>query len=148
MKVIKKIQGKEIDLILNEFCEAIPEKGYVPKFIYDIVLHDTQTIIGECDARIGYNDNIFYGGNIGYSVNPEYRGHGYAGEAVKLLYKVFQENDINKIYITNNPENINSKRVCEKLGANFLGLFELPADNPMRIEDGESHKNIFEIELR
>ena len=41
----------------------------------------------------------------------------------------------------------NSKRVCEKLNARFLGLFELPMDNDMRIEDGQTHKNIFEITL-
>ena len=51
------------------------------------------------------------------------------------------------MYITNSPDNTNSKRVCEKLNAKFLGLYELPLDNAMRVEDGETHKNIFEIDL-
>ena len=145
MKIIERIQGEEIDLILKEVCEAVPEKKWVSALVYDIVLHDTQTIIGECSARIGDNENLFYSGHIGYVVNPEFRGKGYAGQSVKLLLNVFKENEMEKIYITNSPENISSRRVWEKLGAKFIGLFELPLDNEMRIMDGETHKNVFEI---
>ena len=147
MKTINKVDGKEIDLLLKKYCEAVPEKGWVPKFVYNIVLHNTETIIGECEARIGNNDNLFYNGHIGYAIYPEYRGNGYAGKAVKLLLQVCKENKLDKVYITNSPDNTNSKRVCEKLNAKFLGLYELPLDNAMRIEDGETHKNIFEIDL-
>lgn len=145
MKIVDKIEGKEIDLILKKYCEAIPEKGWVPKFVYNVVLHNTKTIVGECEARIGDTANLFYNGHIGYSINPEFRGNGYAGKAVELLLPIFKENGIYKVYITNSPENNNSKRVCEKLNAKFLGLFELPMDNAMRIEDGETYKNVFEV---
>ena len=147
MKVIEKIQGVEIDLVLKEYCKANQQKGWVPKLVYNIVLHNTDKIVGECEARIGYNTDLFYAGNIGYAINPEFRGNGYAGNATQLLLQVFKENGLNKVYITNNPDNLNSKRVCEKLGAKLLGLYELPMDNSMRIEDGETHKNIFEINL-
>ena len=110
-------------------------------------MHNTKTIIGECEARTGNTDNLFYNGHIGYAIYPEYRGNGYAGKAVKLLLQVCKENKLDKVYITNSPDNINSKRVCEKLNAKFLGLYELPLDNAMRIEDGETHKNIFEFDL-
>lgn len=148
MKIINKIKGKEIDLVLKKYCEAIPEKGWVPKLVYNIVLHNTDDIIGECEARIGNTPNLFYNGHIGYAINPEFRGNGYAGKAVKLLLRACRENGLGKVYITNSPYNINSRRVCEKLGAKFLGEFELPLDNPMRIEDGETHKNVFEINLK
>lgn len=147
MNIINKIQGEEIDLVLNKYYEAIPEKGWVPKFIYNIVLHNTKTIIGECEARIGDTPNLFYNGHIGYAIKSEFRGNGYAGKAVILLLEVFKSKNLTKIYITNSPENISSRRVCEKIGAKFIGLFELPEDNPMRLEDGETHKNIFLIEL-
>ena len=148
MKIIEKIEGKEIDLVLKKYCKAIPEKGWVPKFVYNIMIHNTENIIGECEARIGNTPNLLYNGHIGYAVNPEYRGNGYAGKAVELLLKVCRENNLEKVYITNSHDNISSKRVCEKLGAKFLGEFELPPDNPMRIEDGETHKNVFEINLK
>lgn len=147
MKKFNKIQGTEVDLILNKYCEAIPEKKWVPKFVYHIVLHNSNTIIGECEARIGTSDNLFFNGHIGYAINPEYRGHGYAGKAVKLLLSVCKDNGLEKIYITNTPENKNSRRVCEKLDAKHLGVYELPQDNPMRIEDGKTHVNVFEIKL-
>ena len=147
MKIIDKIEAKEINLILKKYCEAIPKKGCVPKLVYNVVLHNTKTIVGECEARIGNTDNLFYNGHIGYAINPEFRGNGYAGKSVELLLQICKENGLDKVYITNSPENNNSKRVCEKLNAKFLGLFELPMDNTMRIENGETHKNIFEIDL-
>ena len=78
---------------------------------------------------------------------PEYRGNGYVGEAVKLLFKVFRANKLNKIYISNSPENISSRRVCEKLNLKFLGTYELPLDNSMRLEDGKTHINVFEANI-
>ena len=147
MKRINKLEGEQIDLILNKYCEANPQKGWVPKFVYNIVLHGTNTVVGECEARIGDTPNLFYNGHIGYEVNPEYRGRGFAVMATQLLLKVCKENGIKKVYITNTPENNNSRRVCEKLGAEFLGVYEIPYDNPMRIEDGETHKNVFVVEL-
>lgn len=44
MKTINKVEGKEIDLLLKKYCEAVPEKGWVPKFVYNIVLHNANKI--------------------------------------------------------------------------------------------------------
>ncbi len=64
-----------------------------------------------------------------------------------MLLQVCKENGLDKVYITNSPNNVSSKRVCEKLNAKFLGLYELPLNNAMRIEDGETHKNVYEITI-
>lgn len=40
--------------------------------------------MGYCDLRIGYNDNLYYGGHIGYGINEEYRGHHYDAKACEL----------------------------------------------------------------
>ncbi len=140
------VNGERIDLKLREKFEAIPEKGYVPKLIYDIVLKDSGVVIGECDARIGQNENTYYGGNIGYSIFEQYRGNGYATEAVKLLLNIFKDNNMKEVYVTNDVSNYASKRVCEKSGGEFLGIKELPQDSELR-KDGETHVNIFLIKI-
>lgn len=147
MEVITKLQGKKIDLVLNKFVEGDDDKGYVPALLYNIVLHETDVLVGRCDARIGYNENIYYGGHLGYSVKEEYRGNGYAVEAVELLKQVFKANNIRHIYITNNPDNHPSIRVCEKVGAKFVKLVELPEYNSQRVELGEMFKNIWELKF-
>lgn len=146
MKVKNSIKGENINLILREQLEANPQKGYVPKLIYNIVLPDTDITIGECDARIGNNENTYWGGNIGYTVHEEYRGNGYAVEAVKLLLSVFKDNNIKEVYITNDVSNLASRRVCEKVGAKFLGAKDLPLNHEMR-KEGKSRVNIFLIKI-
>ena len=94
MQIIDKVEGINVDIVLRQQYEANLEKGYFPKLVYDIVLHGTNIVIGECDARLGYNENIFYGGNLGYSILEQYRGNGYAGQAVKLLKTIFKQNTI------------------------------------------------------
>ena len=146
MIVKNLIEGSKINLKLKEQLAANPQKGYVPKLIYDIVLSGTDITVGECDARIGNNENTYWGGNIGYSVLEKYRGKGYATEAVKLLLKVFKDNDIKDVYITNEVSNLASKRVCEKAGAKFLGAKDLPLNHEMR-KEGKKSVNIFLIQI-
>ena len=147
MDIKKRINGERIDLIFEEFVPANPNKKFVDCVTYNVVLHSTNKKIGHCSAKLGFNDTIFYIGNIGYNIDENFRGNGYAGEAVTLLLEVFKKNGFKKIYITNIPENNASRRVCEKLGAKFLGSFEIPVDNIRRKEFGEKLMNIFEIDL-
>ena len=147
MEVINKLEGKKIDLVLNKVVEGDEQRGYVPALLYNIVLAGTETVVGRCDARIGYNENLYYGGHLGYSVKEEFRGNGYAVEAVELLKKVFRANNMRWVYITNNPDNHPNIRVCEKVGARFIKLVELPEYNNQRVELGETFKNIWELKF-
>lgn len=142
----KEMFGKRIDLKFSEFVPAVPEKQYVDCCIYDICLKDGKAI-GTISAKLGFNESVFYIGNIGYSINEEYRGNGYAGEAVEVIKELFKNNGFDKVYITQNPENLASKRVCEKLNAKFLGVFELPIGNIRREKFNEKYMNIWELTL-
>jgi len=50
------------------------EKGWVPAYHFAIC-NPNGIKMGSCDLRIGHNDKLYYGGNIGYRVetgkNPE-----------------------------------------------------------------------------
>ena len=68
----------EIDLIIEKKVPAHLEKFGAPTYYFQIKKHLTPYEIGKIDIRIGYNENTFYGGNVGYEIYLPYRGNHYA----------------------------------------------------------------------
>lgn len=137
------LTDNEIDLVIRERTPEDEEKGYVPAYIYAIYRHKSATCVGIIDIRLGYNTNIYYGGNIGYQIEEPYRGNNYAVKACKLIKQVAKANQLNRLYITCNPNNIASRRVCEKLGLILLEQTSLPVDNDL-YKRGEREVCIYE----
>jgi len=96
--------------------------------------------------RIGYTDGLYYGGQIGYDVHEEYRGHGYAGQACLLLAPVAKAHKMEKLLITNDIKNLASKRVCEKIGTRFIREARLPEWSDL-YKEGQRFSNIFEMNV-
>lgn len=63
---------------------------------------------------------MLFGGLIGYSIRPKYRGKGYANEMLKLGLDKFKDKGINEILISCKDFNVVSKKVIEKNN----GIFE------------------------
>src|SRR5690606_5318777 len=132
-----------IHLKVEELRPARPERGFVPAYLCGIYLCDSNTRVGFIDIRIGHSQNLYYGGTNGYTVFEEYRGNNYAVRACKLIKQIGLKHGMNKLYITCNPDNYSSKRVCEKLNLKLLEIAKLPEDNDMYL-DGDREKCIFE----
>jgi len=140
------LKNDEIQLVLEKTIGGDPEKNWVPAYYFAIC--DVEgTKMGFCDLRIGHNDRLYYGGNIGYRIDEEYRGNHYAGKACLLLFELAKKHDLGYVIITCNPDNLASRKTCEYAGGKLLEIAELPEDNDMRIEDGETEKCIFRFEL-
>lgn len=120
---------------------AIPEKKWVPAYVFNICKHDV--CIGKLNVRIGYTDSLYYGGQIGYGINTEYRGHHYAEKACRLLIPLLKAHGMKRILITNNYTNIASKRTCERLGAKLIRVAVVPQWHDL-YEEGNRLENIFE----
>lgn len=133
-----------IYLVCTAKKEAIPAKKYVPA--YDFAVCKEGEKIGHINLRIGYTDGLYYGGQIGYGVDDQYRGHGYAAQACCLLLPVAKTHGMKKLLITNDHTNHASKRVCEKLGAHFLRVARLPEWHEL-YKEGLRSVNIFEWNL-
>ena len=140
------LRDGEILLRLERTCEAQPEKNWVPAYYFAICLPDG-TQIGRCDLRIGHNPGLYFGGNIGYTVFPDWRGHHYAEKACRLLLELAKRHDLGYVIITCNPDNFPSRRTCERLGGKLLEIAELPEDNDMRRDLGYTHTCVFLFEL-
>ena len=133
-----------VELVCVEKLPADHIRGYAPSYNFEIRLNGTR--IGLISLRVGYSRNLFYSGQIGYSIDAPYRGNGYAGMACRLMIPLMRAHDMTKVLITNNPDNIASRRVCEKLGAKLLRIVKIPRSHEL-YKAGDRYKNIFEWDI-
>lgn len=136
----------ELELICLKQSPGNPQKNYVPYYTFGIRLVGSSSIIGHVNFRVGFNTNIYYAGHIGFAIDKEYRGHSYAAKACRLLKPLALKHGLKHLLITNNPENIPSRRTCEKLGARLIRIVDLPKDNEMYLA-GERGKCIYQWDL-
>lgn len=90
-----------------------------PRFTFAIVETKTNILIGFIEANHDFEklEHIKQGEvNISYGLYPQYRGKGYAIQAVKLVIDFLKNQGAKKAVIAIDPENINSLRIPENLG--------------------------------
>ena len=133
----------EITLEVEELSPAKPEKNWFAAYHYRICLTDG-TPVGDCDLRLGHNENIYYGGHIGYNVDEPYRGHHYAAKAVRLLKKQARKHGMGFVIITCNEHNAASARSCELAGCKYIETVDLPEYNDM-YKEGQRKVMIWQL---
>ncbi|WP_066194991.1 GNAT family N-acetyltransferase [Gracilibacillus timonensis] len=141
-----RIYGKELDLHLYKTIPGNSEKDWIPAYHFDITLHGESYSIGKIDIRIGHNQQLYYGGHIGYEIYSKYRGHHYEGKAVQLIAQVARAHQMGAVLITCNPDNMASRKTCEYIGATLLEMVDLPPENDM-YQRGEKQKCIYSYSL-
>ena len=83
------------------------------QFTLAIILKDSSEVIGACSLT----RTEPFQGEIGYSLNHEYWGCGFATEAApEMLIFAFKELNLHCVYATCRPTNIGSSRVLKKIG--------------------------------
>ena len=140
------LENDEIKLTVDRLTEAIPERNFVPAYHFFICDKEGNRM-GYCDLRIGYNDNLYYGGHIGYGVDEKYRGHHYAAKACELLFSLARKHGMEYLYITCDPDNLPSRKTLEYLQGTLVEIAELPEDNEMRVKEGDTEKCLFRFDL-
>lgn len=139
-------KGEVVDLKVNYIRDSFVT-GEPQNISYDILLHNTTEKIGECDLRIGHTEELYYAGNIGYRIYEPYRGHSYAFEACKVLFDLAKKKyNMEYVLITCSPDNLPSKRTCEKLEGKFLTTTPVPSTHWL-YRRGETIKNIYRYDL-
>ncbi|BDI15364.1 putative N-acetyltransferase YnaD [Nostoc cf. commune SO-36] len=85
------------------------------KFQLAIILKEENRLIGTCGIRV--NDSEMQEADIGYELNSQYWGQGYATEAAQAILKFgFEELGMHRIWSWCVAENLASVRVLEKIG--------------------------------
>ena len=139
------LRTEELFLRLDRTCDAQPEKQWVPAYYFDICLPDG-TKIGYCDLRLGYNEKLYIGGNIGYGIDEPYRGHHYAAKACALLFDLARKHGMKYLIITCQPDNFASARTCELAGGVYQETADIPEDHNM-YDEGYRKVKIYRFDL-
>jgi predicted acetyltransferase len=141
-----KLIDDDLELVLVMKIPANEEKGYVPAYEFKMINLKTGQKIGYISLRIGNNENIKYGGHVGYEVNESFRGYHYAARSLQLLFPFIKKHDLNPLWITCNPENIPSRKTCEYVGGKLIEIVDLPEHND-QYQRGERQKCRYRFDL-
>jgi len=144
---------------LRQFLAAAPAghewpaatSGRVPSYHFwmrlDEAINPPIPIAGDITLRAGCNSDIeLYTGHIGYHVFPAVRGHHYAQRACQLLFPLARRHGIAPLWITTDPENLASRRTCQRLGAILVGIVDVPSDHVLYAR-GQKRKCRYRIDL-
>ena len=114
---------------LEEAQKAAEERAKSEGLCFAIVLKETGKVIGEIEAmpettapeqEISSADTF----SPCWMLNPAYHGKGYAYEAAQAFFDyLFTQKGARRIYAYAEDYNTASRRLCEKLGMRFEGLF-------------------------
>ncbi|CAN5868297.1 hypothetical protein BH10CHL1_BH10CHL1_19710 [soil metagenome] len=130
----------DLELVIAEKRPGNLILNYAPTYRFKMMQVGQHKEMGTIDLRLGNTHHIvMYGGHIGYSVLPPYRGHHYAARSVLLLLPLARSHSLDPLWITCNPDNFASRRSCELAGFTFVEIVDLPPDTDMYL-DGERQK--------
>ena len=137
----------ELELVL-EHTELCNERmSNAPCYTFTMHHRPDRRRAGYIDARIGEAELlVYYAGHIGYRVDPPFRGRRFAARSCRLILSLFKAHDINPVWITCNPDNVPSRKTCERLGAKMVEIVDLPADTDM-YRYGERRKCRYRLDL-
>lgn len=97
--------------------QAIEDAHKEPRsrFVFAVMVKERNGLIGAGEFHISDFTNKV--GEIGYVINPDYWGMGFATETAKQLIGFgFEQLNLHRIYATCDPRNIASSKVLKKAG--------------------------------
>ncbi len=117
-----------VDLIPIRVPAPDPYLGFGREKIWRITLAGSRREIGQISYRDGESRCVFYYGHIGYHIDEPFRGHHYAWRACLLIEEEIYRSGKTTVVITCDPDNIPSRKTCERLGCLLEGTVCVPRD--------------------
>ena len=132
------LRDRDLWLELRARDEASAVRGWTPAYRFAMRLDGVDRAVGRISLRIGNTDTIeLYAGHVGYEVLPAFRGNRLAERSVRLVLPIARRHDLGELWITTNPDNWASRRTCERLGAQFVEVVDVPRDSAVFERGGE-----------
>jgi len=116
----------EIALLISDRTEEDRGMGIIDSYVFDIYDRKDSRKAGYVSLRIGESPYLYYLGHIGYRIDEDYRGRHYSEKACRLILPLIRSLDIHSLCITNNPDNMASRRTCERLGCELESIVPVP----------------------
>lgn len=137
-----EIDGGDMTLSIIEKKEG--SRVNLPYYYYEILVGSAH--VGKISIRIGDNFHTYYNGHIGYEIDEEARGHGYARRACELVLSVAQAHGMSRLYVACTEDNAPSYRTIEKLGGSLLEICDVPREYFAWFEGIKRHR-IYQVNL-
>lgn len=106
-------------------ADMVQQSQSNPRYQFDfaVCLKENGLLIGGCGLR--RETELSQIANLGWAINPEFQGKGFATEAAKALLEFgFQTLKLSVIYATCDTRNTASYKVMEKLGMKRVGFIK------------------------
>ena len=118
----------DLELRLEQTVMDTSGDEVLPTYRFRLVNVTDRVDMGGINLRIGNGENLVrYRGHVGYSVDPQHRGRGYAARACRLILPLAAHHGLSPLWITCDPDNVASRRTCERLGAKLIEIVTVPA---------------------
>jgi tagatose 1,6-diphosphate aldolase len=139
------LRDDELELVLTESLPSNPARRHVPTYLFQMRVGEAHA--GDISLRVGNTHNlVVYGGHIGYGVEQAFRGRHFAERSCRLLLPLAQAHGLTTLWITTNPDNLASRRTCERLGARLVETVPLPEDTDQYAR-GDREKCRYRVDL-
>lgn len=137
----------DLRLVLAECTQAENNPWRIPAYTFAMQGPDGE-YMGRIRLRVGWSEDVIrYAGHVGYAVEPAHRGHRYAERACRLIVPLAKRHGMTHLWITCQPDNMSSRRTLERLGAECLGIIEVPPGYPLAA-GAERKKMCFRLALQ
>ena len=136
-----------LHVLLIRRAEADTGKGRAPSYWFTLRVQGKD--VGMVNLRIGCGlESEVREGHISYTVYPPFRGRHYAERACRLLLPLAKAHGMEELWITCHPENLASRRTCERLGADLVEILvrPKPQTSDMAVE-GDEERCRYRIDL-
>jgi tagatose 1,6-diphosphate aldolase len=121
----------DLKLILAECVPAEDSPWGVPAYTFRMQGLGGENM-GRIRLRVGWSENVIrYAGHVGYAVEPAYRGRRYAQRACRLIVPLAKRHGMSHLWVTCQPDNMASRRTLELLGAECVGVVDVPPEYPL-----------------
>ena len=128
--------------LLERVDQNLP-KGFQPYEIYSIFVGQDE--VGRIVLREGTDEERYFDGHIGYTIEETYRGHHYAYQACLLLKERI---NMDHVIITCDPRNVASLKTIEKLGCQYLETKVIPSHLKKCFTKEEKEKRIYQWNIK
>ena len=121
------LRDNELILRLKDALMDVSGVEPIPTYRFQMVNDVSAETMGGLNLRIGTDENLVRNrGHIGFTVDGAYRGHGYAGRGCLLVLQLARNHGLGSLWITCDPDNMPSRRTCERIGARLVEVVSVP----------------------
>ena len=122
-----RLSDADLELKLAGF--AAHAIHHVPAYHFQMVQAGSGEELGSINLRYAFTRYIeLFAGHVGYAVHPTNRGHRYATRSLRLLMPLAARLRLDPLWVTCDPENLESRRCLELAGAQFMEIVKVPED--------------------